>query len=190
MLWAEHGFAFRIFDLALLQGSAMLDTHRSKPALCPLCRLLRRLPRRCSPEFLGRRVLLGSLRVADGTDSGHSVCAEVGAVPVLRGPVCDALVDPSTVSISFPFIRRVSDKIGCLLAGGGVGSVDDGDEVLRGLVGVARLLSQDSNAAVLSGHDTDSLDPLELEGFGMRMMRLRLIYLRVGVPGMLDPLVS
>lgn len=45
----------------------------------------------------------------------------------------------------------------CLLAAGGVGSVGDGDDVLRGLVGVARLLGHGNNAAVVRGLDTDGL---------------------------------
>ena len=49
----------------------------------------------------------------------------------------------------------------CLPAGGGIGAVGDGDDVLRGLVGVGRLLGHDDHATVLSGLDTDGLDLLE-----------------------------
>lgn len=45
----------------------------------------------------------------------------------------------------------------CLLAGGGLGAVVDGDLGLAGLLGVAGLLGDHINTTVLSGLDTDSL---------------------------------
>lgn len=44
-----------------------------------------------------------------------------------------------------------------LLAGGGVGTVGNGDLVLTGLLGVAGLLGGHSDATVLGSLDTDGL---------------------------------
>lgn len=45
----------------------------------------------------------------------------------------------------------------CLLAGGSVRAPADADQVLRGLLRVARLLGDDDDTAVLSSLHTDSL---------------------------------
>lgn len=104
--------------------------------LLPLSRLLSRLLRLRTSELLRGGILLRALGVTDGADTGNSVFTEVGAVAVLRGLVGDALVD---------------------LAGGRIGAVVDGDNVLGGLVRVTGFLGHGDDAAVFGGLDADGL---------------------------------
>lgn len=154
--------------------------------LCHLRRLLRRLLRLHSPELLGRSVLLGPLGVADGADTGDGVLAKVATVVVLRGLVGDALVDPEVSTLAPDICIRPHSHQASLLAGRGVGAVGDGDDVLRGLVGFARVLGHGDDAAVVGGLDADGLVELE-RGFDWM---LRVVYLLVGVPVILPSLAS
>ena len=48
-------------------------------------------------------------------------------------------------------------KSSSLLAGGGIGAICYGDEVLRGLLRVAGFLAKDNNTTILGGLDTNGL---------------------------------
>lgn len=107
--------------------------------------------------LLGGGILLGLLGATDGADTGNGLLAKVSTVAVLGSLVGNTLVD---------------------LAGGSVGAVVDGDEVLAGLVGVAGLLGGHGDTTVLSTLDTDGL------GVGVTGILERVLVNQVqGVPG-------
>lgn len=77
---------------SICSGPLALNIH-SYPHLCRL--LLRSLLCLRTAELLRRGVLLRLLRLADSTDAGNSIFAEICTVAVLSGLVRDALVDPA-----------------------------------------------------------------------------------------------
>lgn len=112
-----------------------------------------------SPDLGRRRHLLGALGATDGADTGNSLLAEVSTVAVLGSVVGDTLVDPRKRGIS----TARSDADGMcpetphLLAVGGVRAPSDGVDALSRLLGLARSLGDEDNAALLGGLDTNSL---------------------------------
>lgn len=63
----------------------------------------------------------------------------------------------SKTSLTMPPGKSGRYRLFCLLAGGSVRAPADADQVLRGLLRVARLLGDDNDTAVLSSLHTDSL---------------------------------
>lgn len=121
-----------------------------------------------SPKLRWGSVLLWPLRLTDGTDTSDSLRAKVSTVSVLSGEAGDTLVDPAQFSYSQRVPLRSRPLENCILpfppdvlryslAVGGLGAPGDGVRVLGRVLGVAGLLGDQDDTAILSGLHPDGL---------------------------------